>query len=48
VPLVRYDNGDVICGHFWHVGNIYSMKRETLAFAASDIGEMFIAICNVT
>jgi hypothetical protein len=29
------------------VGNIYSMTRETLAFAASEIGEMFIAISSV-
>jgi hypothetical protein len=27
--------------------NIYNMNKETLARAASEIGEMFIAICNV-
>ena len=26
--------------------SIYNMNRETLARAASEIGEMFIAICN--
>jgi len=27
--------------------DIYNMNMETLARAASEIGEMFIAICNV-